>query len=398
MSLLDLVLNKVGRGGLLAEVCVAILVAGCQAAPPAITETLSPPLASAIATTPASATPSLVLSVTPSNTATATLQPSPTPTPLPVYVPIIAQNAGRLAEVKVIEFGLWSQIINLEWAPDGSFLAVSAGNQLILIDPQTWEISAQIDRKASAPGLAISPDSRYVALASRDGTVSLWEVAVGNATQLTPVYQLDAHRKGANRVAFSPDGLLVASGGNDAMARVRRAADGEELAQIIGGSYAVSDLAFSPDGDWLAIVNSNMIRLRKPDSGVMGLTLQATQSLFCLEFSPDGSWLAAGDSANQVLLWELQDEANLRKIGEHTGRTGRAEALVWQVSFSPTGDLLASAGGDGVVRVWEPVAGQSLAELPGHGGAATSVQFSPDGLWLVSGDLDGRLRVWGIKE
>jgi len=228
--------------------------------------------------------------------------------------------------------------------------------------------------------------------------VSLWEVDRSSPIQLTTIFQLDVHRKGANQVTFSPDGLLLASGGNDAMARVRRVPDGEELAQIVGGSYAVSDLAFSPNGEWLAIVNSNLIRLRKPESGVMGATLQAEHPLFCVDFHPEGRWLAAGDIVNRVLLWDVQAESTPRMVGEHMGQIGKVEALVWEVRFNRGGDLLASAGGDGVVRIWEPQDGEALALLPSHGGAATSVQFSPDGRWLATGDLDGRLRIWGVED
>lgn len=300
--------------------------------------------------------------------------------------------------MKAIEFGPWSQIISLEWAPDGRFLAVSAGNQLVLVDPLTWEVVLREELAATAPGLAFSPDSRYLAAASRDGHLTVWEIDKSDPLRLVEMYSLEVHRKGANQVAFSPDGMWLASGGNDALARVRRLQDGEEVAQIIGGSFAVSDLAFSRDGGWLAIVNSNLVRLRKPENGVMGLTLQSDQPLFCLDLSPDGAWLAAGDSASRVLLWELQKDAVLRVLGEHTGRKGRVEALVWQVDFNPQGDLLASAGGDGVVRIWDVAAGVGLASLSGHTGAATSASFSPDGLWLATGDLGGKLRIWGIED
>jgi WD40 repeat protein len=302
-----------------------------------------------------------------------------------------------LAEVKAIEFGPWSQIISLEWAPDGRFLAVSAGNLLILVDPQTWDVVLREELAATAPGLAISPDSRYLAAASRDGRLSVWEIGAGDPLRLAEMYSLEVHRKGANQAAFSPDGMWLASGGNDALARVRRVQDGEEVTQIIGGSYAVSDLAFSLDGEWLAIVNSNLIRLRKPESGVMGLTMQSDQPLFCLDYSPDGHWLAAGDSASRVLLWELKKDAAVQVVGEHSGRAGRVEALVWQVDFNPQGDLLASAGGDRAVRIWDVAAREALASLSGHTGAATSASFSPDGLWLATGDLGGKLRIWGIE-
>lgn len=372
---------------------MAFLSMGCQSTPVAGAPTPSPE--PSLTVLPTVAPPAPTASRAP---ATSTTQPFPTPVPPPVYIPITAENAGRLVVAHAIEFGPWSQIISLEWAPDGRFLAVSAGNQLALVDPLTWEVFDRKELAATAPGLAISPNSRYLAAASRDGYLTVWEIGAGDPLYLTEIYSLEVHRKGANRVAFSPDGMWLASGGNDALARVRRVQDGEEVAQIIGGSYAVSDLAFSQDGAWLAVVNSNLIRLRVPESGVMGLTLQSEQPLFCLEFSPDGAWIAAGDSASRVVLWELQKDAVAQVVGEHTGRAGRVEALVWQVDFNPPGDLLASAGGDGAVRIWGIAGREALAGLTGHTGAATSASFSPDGLWLATGDLGGNLRIWGIED
>ncbi|HWQ84247.1 MAG TPA: hypothetical protein VN363_06755 [Anaerolineales bacterium] len=387
-------MKPVRLGWLLPVIWVAILISGCQT--PSIEEAAipspepSPTVEFTITPTPPAATALPVL--------VAATQPSPAPTPQPVYTAITSQNAARLALLKAIEFGPWSQITSLEWAPDGKYLAVSAGNQVFLLDPISWENMDRVDVGASSPGLAASPDSRYLAAASRDGRLTVWEIGGTSSLRFSMVYTLEVHRKGANQAAFSPSGEWLASGGNDALARVRRLEDGEELAQIIGGSYAVADLAFSPDGEWLAIANSSLIRLRRPDSGVMGLTLQAEQPLFCLEFSPDGRWLAAGDSANQVLLWELQRDAAVQVVGEHSGQPGTVEALVWQIDFNPEGNLLASAGGDGAVQIWELTAGESLAELGGHIGAATSARFSPDGLWLATGDLGGNLRIWGVAE
>ena len=384
--------------GVFAGLLFALLTTGCQAASPAAVPGVATRQTQPIET----------LEILPSTTSTslptlaATLTSTPQPTSIatvqPVYAPITVQNAGRLVDVAVLDFGPWSQILSLEWAPDGRFLAVSAGNKIILVEPHTWSVAAQVDLVASSAGLAFSPDSQHLAAASRDGSVSVWEISPTNAQQLSPVYTLEAHRKGANQVVFSPDGLWLASGGNDALARVWQVQDGEPVAQIIGGSYAVADLAFSPDGAWLAIANGNLIRLRKPDSGIIGLTLQAQEPVFRLAFSPDGRWLAGGDTDNQVLLWEIGEDISARVVGEHAGQPGRVNALIWQVEFHPQSDLLVSAGGDGAVRLWDLSSHQALMVLSGHGGAATSATFSSDGLWLASGDLDGRLVIWGVQD
>src|SRR4030067_647691 len=73
---------------------------------------------------------------------------------------------------------------------------------------------------------------------------------------------------------------------------------------MIGGTFAVPSIAFSPDGAVLAVANGDMIRLRQVGSERILGSFQAEEPLFSLVYSPDGAWLAAGDTRNQVLLWK----------------------------------------------------------------------------------------------
>jgi WD40 repeat protein len=65
-------------------------------------------------------------------------------------------------------------------------------------------------------------------------------------------------------------------------------------------------------------------------------------------------------------------------------------------SWSRDGDQLATAGWDGVLRVWNPVTGELLAQISGGTTQFLSVAFTPDGLGLVAGAHDGAVTVWDI--
>ncbi len=228
----------------------------------------------------------------------------------------------------------------------------------------------------------------------------IWEV--DNEALL---HEHQAHQKSISSLAYSPNGETLATAGYDAIARLWEASSLQILGELIGGSYAIPAVAFTPDGANLAIVNSNVIRLRDINTQRIVVSLIASESIYSIAISPDGKYLASGDVNNGVRIWDLtaspgpggEIRSGLLKLEGHTGRENRPEALVWQVSYSPDGLLLISAGGDAKTRLWQAENGELLATLSGHTQAVTSAAISPDGRWLVSGGLDGRLILWGVR-
>ena len=105
-------------------------------------------------------------------------------------------------------------------------------------------------------------------------------------------------------------------------------------------------------------------------------------------FSPDGRWLAVGSSVG-VYMYEA---ATLREA-----RRFETDAPAPVVAFSPDGRLLASGSWDKTVIVWDVGTGERVRTLEGHTGPVRSVAFSPDGRLLASGSLDGTVILWGVR-
>lgn len=305
-----------------------------------------------------------------------------------------------------IQFSPWDLVLAVAWSPDGQTIAVAAGEVVHLYKSEGLDEVGSLVIGVWTPGLAFSPDGQTLATANRDGRVRLWKTA--NGQTLSDALTLDGHKKGSNSVDFSPDGRYLASGGNDAIVRVWDVETGEILVEVIGGTYAVPGVVFTPDGVNLAIVNGDVIRLRDANTGqfvhslrmpweqFLEASVRGVRSFYSLAISPSGL-LASGDSENTVYLWDVETETVLYTLAGHEGQWDTSAALVWEVEFSPDGNLLASAGGDSTVRVWDVAAGELLCTLVGHTNAVTSAVFSPDGRVLATGSLDGTLRLWGVK-
>jgi WD40 repeat protein/tetratricopeptide (TPR) repeat protein len=102
---------------------------------------------------------------------------------------------------------------------------------------------------AEIQDVALSPDGKTLALASRAATVQFWDVATGELRAT-----LKGHSSGVNAVAFSPDGRTLASGGTDHTVRLWNVETRRELMQLDSGGVElewVHTVTFAPDGQRL---------------------------------------------------------------------------------------------------------------------------------------------------
>lgn len=228
---------------------------------------------------------------------------------------------------------------------------------------------------------------------------SLAPLSPANAGNVVLLQTLSDHTDRVWTAAFSPDGKLLASCGQDGNVLVRKVDSLSKSTKMGGFAGWVVGLAFSPDGHLLANGGANGFSGVAGPIGLWNITadtlertlLGHTGGVWSLDFQESTGILASASFDHTVKLWNPQTGALLRTLVGHT-------AQVLSLDFNPHQNLLASSGIDYSIRIWNTQTGATVFILRGHTGNIGYVKFSPDGLTVASSADDGTVRLWNVAD
>lgn len=164
----------------------------------------------------------------------------------------------------------------------------------------------------------ISPDGRFIASASADATVKIWDAATG-----AHMDTLVGHVAGVSCVAWSPDSGTLATGSDDKSIRF--------WDRVTGRPKTTTRKSAAASASDAGVADTDMAPLRGHHSYV-----------HCLAFSPKGNVLASGSYDEAVFLWDVRAGRLMRSLPAHSDPVGG-------IGFSGDGTLVVSCSTDGLM-------------------------------------------------
>lgn len=235
--------------------------------------------------------------------------------------------------------------------------------------------------------VAFSPDGKIVATAGDDQQIHLFDAATGEARP-----SCRGHRHIVLAVAFSPDGKQLASGSADRTLRIWDASIGKELHRVTAHEVEVAAVAFSPDGKTIATGGGDrIVRLWDPVSGKERIRLAgARRPIRCLAFSPDSKTVVAGGWDRTIRRWDVSSGKEVEPLRGH-------KSCVLCLAFTADGKTLVSGGRDQTVRVWDLWSGKTYLRLAGWNGEIRALALSRSLDCLASADANQSIRFWDLN-
>lgn len=169
----------------------------------------------------------------------------------------------------------------------------------------------------------------------------------------------------------------------------------------------INQIAWSPNGRYLALATSQGVRLYDVSSLPKLLLRGKTEHVTAVAFSPDSQRLVSGsglqadefEASGFVTVWNISGGQQIISFKANTFRVNT-------LTFSPDGKYLATGGGyfptrgggDYVSRVWDTSVWRDVPALQlGHVGQVLAIAFSPDGRWLISSGLHDALQLQDLQ-
>jgi WD40 repeat protein len=293
----------------------------------------------------------------------------------------------------------WGVLSHCDFDPEGTCVAVSAGDEIKLCELKSGEYSPLATWKnpsqSEVTALKFFPGGKLLASLDKLGQLHLWDLLT-NPPALAGEYR-SHDGTGTAALAISPDGKTLASSGNSKSKSIRLwdvRPKGLKSREDLPTTHEPFELGFAMNGTRLVAGVNGPVPVWNIEGAKARKTAElSTDGAMTLGLARDGKTLATIGWWQRVRLWDLAQEQPV-ELFPPVGHLGWVNC----VAFSPDGRHLASGGGDQTIRLWDlsGTAPKEEAVLKEEPGDVVRVRFSPNGKSLVA-QHSGRTLLWDLS-
>lgn len=284
--------------------------------------------------------------------------------------------------------GHQGKIYSMHWAEEGHSLVSAAQDGVLIVwDGITTNKTYGIPlRCAWVMTCAFAPSGTVVACGGLDNTCSIYHLGENVDS---PSRELTGHNGHLSSCRFLNNSQILTSSG-DQTCVLWDIESGKPVHKFTDHDGDVLSVSLSSDNNLFVSGSTDstakLFDLRTKKIAQMSF-LSHHEDVNAVQFFPNDQAFGTGSEDKTCKLFDIRFAGDLNSYDSDKGVTS--------VAFSKSGNMFFSSYSfTGIIKVWDTLKAQQLAELKGHKSSVSSIGISGDGRALCSASWDQTLKIY----